>query len=55
MKSVRRALRDGEVEKDTYGRLTCTGCAESVKTRNDPDEVFTVKVCPECDSEWKEL
>ncbi|WP_327052819.1 HVO_0758 family zinc finger protein [Halomicrococcus gelatinilyticus] len=55
MNSVRSALRDGEVEKDTYGRLTCTECDESVKTRNDPDEVFTVKYCPECGAEWKEL
>ncbi len=55
MNSVRSALREGAVEKDTYGRLACTSCAESLKTRNDPDEVFTVKYCPECDGEWKEL
>lgn len=55
MKSVRKALRHGELEKDQYGRLTCERCEEDLKSENDPDEVYTVRVCPECGSEWKEL
>ncbi|SDX56891.1 HVO_0758 family zinc finger protein [Halobellus clavatus] len=55
MKSTRKGLRSGELEKDTYGRLNCAECEESLKTENDPDEVFTVRRCPNCDSKWKEL
>ncbi|MGQ4554767.1 HVO_0758 family zinc finger protein [Halobellus sp. GM3] len=55
MKTTRKGLRDGELEKDTYERLICVACGQSLKTRNDPDEVFTVRRCPGCDREWKEL
>jgi predicted RNA-binding Zn-ribbon protein involved in translation (DUF1610 family) len=55
MDSVRKALRAGDVEKDNYGRLSCTSCDEPLSTENDPDEVGKVRVCPECGSEWKEL
>ncbi|WP_306421033.1 HVO_0758 family zinc finger protein [Haladaptatus sp. T7] len=55
MQSVRSGLRKGEVEKDTYGRLSCSDCGESLKTRNDPDEVYSVRLCPNCDSKWKVL
>ncbi|WP_227355271.1 HVO_0758 family zinc finger protein [Haladaptatus salinisoli] len=55
MKSVRSGLRKGEVEKDTYGRLSCSTCGESLKTHNDPEEVFSVRSCPECGGEWKVL
>jgi hypothetical protein len=55
MKSTRKGLREGELAKDTYGRLTCSSCEKSLKKRNDPDEVFSVRTCPECDREWKEL
>lgn len=55
MKSTRKGIRDGELHKDTYGRIACTECKETLKTVNDPDEVFTVRTCPECANEWKEL
>ncbi|WP_423745619.1 HVO_0758 family zinc finger protein (plasmid) [Haladaptatus sp. SPP-AMP-3] len=55
MQSVRSGLRKGEVEKDTYGRLSCSDCGESLKTRNDPDEVYSVRLCPRCESKWKVL
>jgi hypothetical protein len=55
MKSVRKALRDGTLTKDTYERLTCAECGKSLKTRNDPDEIGTVRVCPDCGGEWKEI
>ncbi|SFF92724.1 hypothetical protein SAMN04488063_0825 [Halopelagius inordinatus] len=55
MKSTRKGLRAGELDKDTYGRLTCGECGESLKKENDPDEVFSVRICPECETEWKEL
>lgn len=55
MESTRKGIREGELYKDTYERLTCNDCEKSLKTANDPDEVFTVRTCPECGREWKEL
>jgi predicted RNA-binding Zn-ribbon protein involved in translation (DUF1610 family) len=55
MKSVRKALRDGDIEKDTYERLVCAACEKSLGTRNEPDEIGSVRVCPECGQEYKEL
>lgn len=55
MKSTRKGLRDGDLYKDTYERLTCDTCEQALKTKNDPDEVYTVRICPECGTEWKEL
>ncbi|MBX0293463.1 HVO_0758 family zinc finger protein [Haloarcula nitratireducens] len=55
MDSVRKGLRAGDIEKDNYGRLSCTTCEESLATNNDPAEVGKVRVCPDCGSEWKEL
>ena len=55
MKSVRQALRDGELEKDTYERISCGDCEKPLGTTNDPDTVETIRTCPDCGSEWKEL
>lgn len=55
MESIRRGLRDGAVEKDNYGRLSCTECDQSLSTRNDADVVGKVKACSDCGHEWKEL
>jgi DNA-directed RNA polymerase subunit RPC12/RpoP len=55
MKSVRKALRNDDLFKDTYQRLNCADCEEELKTDNDPEEVGTIRVCPECGGRWKEL
>ena len=55
MKSVRQALRKGELEKDTYERVTCAECEKPLGTTNDPDRVETIRHCPDCGTEWKEL
>lgn len=55
MDTVRKALRAGDVEKDSYGRLSCTACDEELATDNDPTEVGKIRVCPNCGQEWKEL
>lgn len=55
MKSTRKGLRNGELSKDTYERLTCSQCEKTLKKRNDPEEVFSVRICPECGRRWKEL
>jgi DNA-directed RNA polymerase subunit RPC12/RpoP len=55
MESIRKALRAGDIEKDTYGRLNCAECGEQLGTRNDPDALGRVRVCPNCGSEWKDV
>ena len=55
MKTTRKALRDGDLFKDTYERLNCANCEMVLKKQNDPDEVFSVRICPECGVEFKEL
>ena len=55
MDSVRKALRSGDLEKDVYGRLNCADCEAELATTNDPDEIGSVRRCPECEEEWKEL
>ncbi|MFB6280849.1 MAG: HVO_0758 family zinc finger protein [Haloferacaceae archaeon] len=55
MQSVRRGLREGSISKDTYERLNCSECDQELKKKDDPDEVFSVRICPECGREWKDL
>jgi len=55
MKSTRKGLRDGELKKDNYERITCSECDMKLKKVNDPDEIFSLRTCPECGKEWKEL
>jgi len=55
MPSVRKGLRSGDLEKDTYERLTCADCGDELDTRNDPDELGKVRVCPSCGSEWTQI
>ncbi|WP_262175675.1 HVO_0758 family zinc finger protein [Haloarcula laminariae] len=55
MDSVRKALRSGDVEKDSYGRLSCSNCGEELGTDNDPGEIGKQRVCPECGRSWTEL
>ena len=55
MDSIRRALREGEIVKDMYERLECADCGEQLETKNDPDDVGSIRACPECGSEWRQL
>lgn len=55
MDSVRNGLRAGDLEKDTYERVLCAECNEELKTENDPDEIGSVRVCPECGRKWKQI
>jgi predicted RNA-binding Zn-ribbon protein involved in translation (DUF1610 family) len=55
MQSTRKGLRSGDLEKDTYERLNCAECEQTLGTENSPDEVYTVRICPDCGKEWKEL
>ncbi|WP_135825599.1 hypothetical protein [Halorussus ruber] len=63
MKSIRRGLWDGEVEKDTRGRFACGICRESltvpesaVSDESADESIETdggVRSCPECGRSWK--
>ncbi len=55
VKSTRKGLRKGELEKDNYERLLCAECDKSLAKENPPDEVYSVRRCPDCGREWKEL
>jgi methionyl-tRNA synthetase len=55
MESVRRGLRQGAIEKDTYERLTCADCEEELATQAMDGEVGKRRVCPECGTEWREM
>lgn len=55
MKSTRKGLRNDELKKDNYGRIVCAVCDERLKKANDPEKVFSVRTCPSCGTEWKEL
>lgn len=55
MESIRKGLRAGDLEKDTYERLVCTDCGEQLATENDPDVVGKLRVCPECGVEWQQV
>ncbi|MFB6142088.1 MAG: HVO_0758 family zinc finger protein [Halorientalis sp.] len=55
MESVRKGLRAGDIEKDTYQRLKCAECEQELGTKDDPDSISTVRFCPECGREWKKV
>jgi len=55
MDTIRKGLRAGDVEKDTYERLICAHCGETLDTRSDAEEIGKVRRCPGCGREWKQL
>ncbi len=55
MNSIRKGLRSGSLTKDTYERLNCAECEEELTTKNDPDEIGTVRTCPACGEEWRKI
>lgn len=55
MESIRKGLRNGDLEKDTYQRIVCGKCEKPLKTTNDPETITTIRTCPDCGQEWKEL
>lgn len=55
MDSVRDGLRAAELEKDVFDRVVCVECDRPLKRRDDPDELWAVRFCPDCGGEWKEM
>lgn len=55
MDSIRKGLRSGSLEKDTYERLNCVECDEELETKNDPDKIGSVRKCPDCGESWQQI
>lgn len=55
MDTVRDGLRANDLEKDVFDRLVCVQCDRSLKIRNEPDQMGSVRFCIECDNEWLEM
>ena len=55
MKSTRKALRDDKLFKDTYEQLKCTECEKVLKTKSDSEMIFDLRICLECDAQYKDL
>lgn len=55
MKSTRKGLREDDLFKDTYERLNCAACEQTLAKENPPDEIYAIRRCPDCGREWKEL
>lgn len=55
MESVRKGLRAGKLERDTYDRLVCSVCDTQLAKRDDPDEIYSVRECPDCGATYKQL
>ncbi|AKH97097.1 HVO_0758 family zinc finger protein [Halanaeroarchaeum sulfurireducens] len=55
MESVRKGLRAGELERDTYDRLVCAECGTQLQREDAPDEIYTLRRCPNCGAEYKQI
>lgn len=55
MESVRKGLRAGELEKDTYDRLVCVTCEVPLSKSEDPGNVGSIRTCPKCGARWRRL
>ncbi|MFB6135107.1 MAG: HVO_0758 family zinc finger protein [Halanaeroarchaeum sp.] len=55
MESVRKGLRKGDLERDTYDRLVCSDCDANLAREDDPDEIGSVRRCPECGATYQEF
>ena len=55
MESVRKGLRAGDLEKDTYDRLRCVTCQTTLARRDNPDELGYVHGCSECGRKWRRI
>lgn len=55
MDSIRKGLRAGDIQKDTYGRFECAVCGVSLTKRDDPEGMGSIRTCPECGRQWRRL
>lgn len=55
MQTIRKAVRNNELETDTYGRYHCTACGTRVTRLQRDAEAGQVHRCPDCGREWQQL
>lgn len=55
MDTVRDGLKANALVKDTFDRLVCASCDRSLRMRNDPDEIGSIRFCEQCEGEWLEM
>jgi len=55
MDSVRKGLRAGEIEKDTYGRLECAACGVRLGKKEAEDGYGYYRTCGECGRVWRRV
>jgi predicted RNA-binding Zn-ribbon protein involved in translation (DUF1610 family) len=55
MESVRKGLRAGDIDKDTYGRLECARCSVRLGKKEDEDGVGFLHSCPDCGRVWRRM
>lgn len=55
MDSVRQGLRQGTIERGTWDKLQCSECEAQLSPIDDPEELGSVKQCPECGTSWREM
>lgn len=55
MESVRKGLRAGQIDKDTYGRLECSNCDVGLTKKEDEDGMGYLHTCPDCGRVWRRV
>lgn len=55
MDSVTKGLRRGGIVKDTYDRLICAECDTRLDRTDNQDDVGSIRACPDCGREWRQL
>lgn len=55
MESVRKGLRAGQIDKDTYGRLECSNCDVGLTKKEDVDGMGYLHTCPDCGRVWRRV
>lgn len=55
MESVRKGLRAGQIDKDTYGRLECSNCGVRLGKKEDDDGMGFLHSCSECGRVWRRV
>ncbi|MDZ7702051.1 MAG: HVO_0758 family zinc finger protein [Halobacteriales archaeon] len=55
MESVRKGLRAGQLDKDTYGRLECSNCEVGLTKKEAEDDMGYLHTCPDCGRVWRRV
>lgn len=55
METVREGLRDENIHRGRYERLTCSKCDIELSLSSDDGEIGTIRVCRGCGTKWREI